>query len=250
MRQTSALLDALKRELKRQGKTYRDVAEALQLSEASVKRLFSRGSFSLDRLDRVCELLDIEFGRLVRLMERDIRLTTRLTLEQERELVSDIKLLLMAHFLINGLSFADIIALYDISEPEGIRLLARLDRMKIIELLPGNRVKVTISEQFEWIPNGPIQNFYERSIQSDFLKSSFRGPGEFRIFVSGLLTRSSNVEIIRKIRRITADFSELNREDQAEAPSQRFGTSLIVAMRPWEPVVFTHLRRNRSRKVF
>jgi transcriptional regulator with XRE-family HTH domain len=250
MRQTSALLDAVKRELKRQGKTYRDVAEALQLSEASVKRLFSRGAFSLVRLDRVCELLDIEFGRLVRLMEHNIRLTTRLTLEQERELVSDIKLLLMTHFLINGLSFADIIALYDISEPEGIRLLARLDRMKIIELLPGNRVKVTISEQFEWIPNGPIQNFYERSIQSDFLKTSFQGPGEFRVFVSGLLTRSSNAEMIRKIRRITVDFIELNHEDQAEAPSQRFGTSLIVAMRPWEPVVFTHMRRKGCRKEF
>jgi hypothetical protein len=56
--------------------------------------------------------------------------------------------------------------------------------------------------------------------------------------------------MIRKIRRITVDFIELNHEDQAEAPSQRFGTSLIVAMRPWEPVVFTHMRRKGCRKEF
>jgi hypothetical protein len=48
---------------------------------------------------------------------------------------------MMAHFLMNKLEFSGIIDIYDISETEGIRLLARLDRMKIIEQQPGIRVK-------------------------------------------------------------------------------------------------------------
>ncbi len=29
-----------------------------------------------------------------------------------------------------------------------------------VELLPGNRVKLMFSKNFEWIPNGPIQRFH------------------------------------------------------------------------------------------
>ena len=50
--------------LKAQGKTYRDVAVALGLTEASVKRLFSKQSFSLHRLDQVCQLLEMEITDL------------------------------------------------------------------------------------------------------------------------------------------------------------------------------------------
>ena len=50
MGQTRELVAALKTELKAQGKTYADVAAALELSEASVKRIFSQQNFSLERL--------------------------------------------------------------------------------------------------------------------------------------------------------------------------------------------------------
>ena len=46
-------------------------------------------------------------------VEKNINLTTHLSLEQEIELVSDIKLLLMAHFLISKLEFSYIIQTYD-----------------------------------------------------------------------------------------------------------------------------------------
>ncbi len=128
--------------------------------------------------------------------------------------------------------------------------MAKLDRMRIIELLPGNRVKMMISKNFQWIDNGPIQHFYKNVIQPEFFESSFNGAGEHRIFVSGMLTRTSNSEIIRKIKRLSAEFNELNTEDQSAERDQRFGTSLVIAMRPWEPDVFGKLRRNQSNKQF
>lgn len=250
MYQAGLLLSTLKQELRKQGKTYKDVASVLNLSEASVKRLFSEQSFSLERLDKVCELLELEFSDLVRLMELNINLTSRLSLAQEKELVSDTKLLLMAHFLINGLLFSEVISEYDISEAEGIQLLAKLDRMRIIELLPGNRVKMMIKKNFQWIDNGPIQRFYKKVIQPEFFKSSFNGAGEHSVFVSGMLTKTSNAEIIKKIKRLSAEFNELNTEDQSSETDQRFGTSLVIAMRPWELNVFGKLRRNQSNKQF
>ena len=49
MAQTTAIIDVLKKLLKEQGVTYLQVAQALGLSEASVKRLFAERQFSLQR---------------------------------------------------------------------------------------------------------------------------------------------------------------------------------------------------------
>lgn len=51
MPQAQKLVSTLKRTLKAHGKTYSQVAAHLGLSEASIKRLFSRGNFSLQRLE-------------------------------------------------------------------------------------------------------------------------------------------------------------------------------------------------------
>ena len=60
MTETQQLLAALKRELRVRHLTYRDVAKALGLSEPSVKRLFSSGRFTLDRLAALTGLLAAE----------------------------------------------------------------------------------------------------------------------------------------------------------------------------------------------
>ena len=52
MAQTSELIKTLKQALKAHGKTYAAVARELNLTEASVKRLFWQKNFSLERLDQ------------------------------------------------------------------------------------------------------------------------------------------------------------------------------------------------------
>ena len=250
MSQTRPLIDTLKLELRKQRITYKQVSTALELSETSVKRLFSEEAFSIKRLEKVCELLHLDISDLVHLMEKNIDLTTQLNHDQEAELVSDVKLLLVALLLMNKLAFAEIGATYDISETEGIQLLARLDRMKMIELQPGNRVKLMISQNFKWIPDGPIQQFFESRVQLEFLDSSFTQTGEFRIFVSGMISRTANAEIIKKIQHLAQEMNDMNLESESLPLDQRFGTSLMMAIRPWEINVFEELRRTPDERVF
>ena len=250
MSQTRPLIDTLKLELRKQHITYKQVATALSLSETSVKRLFSEEAFSVKRLEKVCEVLHMDISDLVHMMEKNIDLTTQLTREQETELVSDVKLLLVALLLMNKLEFAEILGIYEISETEGIQLLARLDRMRIIELQPGNRVKLMISQNFKWIPDGPIQHFFESKVQLEFLDSSFTQAGEFRIFVSGMVSRSANAEIIKKMQHLAQEMNDMNIESESLPLEQRFGTSLMMAIRPWEINVFQELRRSPDTRVF
>lgn len=249
MSQSRQLIDTLKQELRKQRVNYRQVATALNLSEASVKRLFAECSFTLERLEKVCELLNFGFNDLVQQMEKNVDLTTELTLEQEKELAADVKLMLMGHFLVNRFGFYEIIENYDISETEGIQLLARLDRMKIIELQPGNRVKLLIAPNFKWRPNGPLQRFFEQKVQTEFFNSSFDSAGEIRIFSSGSLSSDANAEVISKIKHLAKELNGLIKDSEALPGDQRVVTSMLIAMRPWEVKVFRDLRRMQSGKI-
>ena len=53
MAQTKQLIETLKSLLKKEGKTYSDVAQHLDLSQASVKRLFADNNLSVQRLDDI-----------------------------------------------------------------------------------------------------------------------------------------------------------------------------------------------------
>ena len=246
MSEASQLIDTLKQELRKQRINYRQVAKGLGISETSVKRLFSKRTFSLDRVEKICDMLNIGFFELATRMEQNVELTTELTLAQEKELVSDEKLLLLAFFLVNKHDFDNVIEHYDISEHEGIRLLARLDRMKILELQPGNRVKLLISPNFRWIPKGPIERYFEERVQTEFFESSFDRQGEIRLFSSGMLTRDASLEAIRKIKHLTREFNELIRESETSNGDAHLGTSMLIAMRPWEAGIFKELRRPRA----
>ena len=65
MSQTSRIHTVLKRSLRAAGLTYADVARHLELSEASVKRLFAQESLSLKRLERIATLAGSSIADLV-----------------------------------------------------------------------------------------------------------------------------------------------------------------------------------------
>lgn len=248
MPQTSLLLDTLKHELRRQGRTYADAAVVLGLSEASVKRLFSEQAFSLERLDRLCEWLGLEISDLVDIMEERRARVTRLDEAQERELVHDARLLLMTLCVLNRWRVEEIVKTYRISDTEAVRLLARLDRMGLIQLLPGNRVKRLVARNFAWTPDGPIQRFFEEQVQQEFFRSRFNGPGECRLVLNGMLSARANAEIRRRLERLATEFNTLHEEDENLPHDDRHGTTLVMAMRPWEASIFEQLRREPSNK--
>ena len=65
MADSRTLLKHLKARLREQGITYRELAQRLRLSEPTVKRDLSRGRFSLQRLDRICEVLNLTLEELL-----------------------------------------------------------------------------------------------------------------------------------------------------------------------------------------
>lgn len=238
MAQTRELIKTLKLALKAQGKTYADVGAELGLTEASVKRLFSKQSFTLERLDQVCRLLDMEIADLVQLMNEQQQKLQQLSVEQETEITGDVMLTLIAVCVLNRWTMEDILSFYRISETECVRHLARLDRLKVIELLPGNRIRLLVAPNFSWRENGPIQLFFQKKISQEFFNTRFSGDDECLIVLNGMLSTQSNAEFQRKLKRLAREFDLLNNDDAALGLEQRHGTTLVLAMRGWQYGLF------------
>ena len=223
--------------------TYKSLSEQLQLSEASIKRCFSQQSFTLERLEQVCEALGLTLSDVFIQVAQTQPRVSQLSEAQERELLENPRLLLAAVCVRDGWQFNEIIDYYAISEPEAVRLMVKLDRLKLIEFLPGNRYRLLIAQDFRWIPGGPLERFMEQEVMVKFMAPKKNEPWTFRFYLRGRYSASS-VEIIqRRLNQLTREAAELNEEDARLPISERTHMGLLMAMRPWEPSLFEEMRR-------
>lgn len=243
MNEVAQLVKTLKRRLKIQGMTYRELAQALGLSEASVKRLFASERFSLERLVEIAHLLGYTLAELAHEAAiAESRLHT-LTAAQEKELVSDTKLLLVAVCVLNQWEIDNIVERYRLSEADCIQRLTRLDRLRLITLLPGNRIRLNVARDFDWLPHGPIRTYFREQGMHDFLDSHFSGGNEVMAFSHAMLTDAATAKMQAEIRKLRQKFAELHEESLLSPLPKRRGTGMLLAMRGWEIDAFSKLRR-------
>lgn len=243
MTTSARIIDTIKRELKARGLTYRALATELELSESAVKQMFSTGNFSLRRLDDICAVLELGIGDLVDLSELQEHRIEELSEAQELEIMSDMRLLLVAYCLLNYWSFDEIIERYDITREQGIRYLRKLDRMGFIDLQPGDRVRLLLANNFSWRKNGAIERFFRSRVQDEFFDHDFQDDESFRIVKNGMLTRKSMLRVVEKLRATGDLFDDTTWEERKLSAEDRKGTTMVLAIRHWFFEGFRHLER-------
>jgi transcriptional regulator with XRE-family HTH domain len=237
------LVDALKRLLKAKGITYGDLAGRIDMSEATVKRMFSQKNFTLQRLDQILVASGIEFDELSRSTNDQAALISTLTMAQEKEIIGDPKLLVVAVSVMNHISFEAIVKIYTLSEVEVVACLTRLDKIGFLELLPNNRVKLLISRTFSWISNGPLQTYFRDQAYGDYLDSRFDGNNEMMRLVNVMLSKQSCAALLERLQQVAAEFAQQHQHDARLPLEQKNALSVMVAARPWLPQAFKAMLR-------
>lgn len=243
MPQVTALIKTLKAELKAEGVTYQQVAEQLGVSEATVKRMFAEENFTLQRLESICQMLGLEMFGLMQKMAKAQQCIAQLTRDQEQIIANDLTLMLVTICVMNGYSFTQITEHYAITPTECVQKLAILDRLKMIELLPKNRIKLLVATHFSWLPNGPIQCFFREKVEKEFFASAFNKDSEQLLVVNALLSKASNVTFQKKMQQLSHTFSELAQADSHLPLAEREGATMVLAVRQWQYSLFEKLRR-------
>ena len=107
---TREIVEALKKVLKARGMTYADLARALRVSTPTVKRLFSQRTFTLQRLEEILKVIELDFYELARLSHGRRSGPVELSLEQEAALAKDARLFSVFWLICNEWRFEEIVA--------------------------------------------------------------------------------------------------------------------------------------------
>lgn len=245
MRQTHDIIEALKRCLKARGITYRELARRLHLSEASIKRLFAEEKLSLERLEAICDVLDMRVVELMKMTpEADAYTASRLTLAQEQMLASSPRLLTFFYLLNNGWTLERIAREYGIEGRAARACIARLVDAELVAADGASHVQCLTKRRIDWRPGGPVVKLYEAQAKSEFLKSEFDGPQDAFAAVTGELSPASVNLLRRKLQQLNREFDELVQADRYIRSEQRHSVGLLMAFRPWS---FSVVSRQRVR---
>jgi hypothetical protein len=250
MKQTEAIHEALKRVMRSSGRNYAQAAKVLKLSQASVKRLLSRSELSLERLEVLCDWLDISVADLVQQSASATPLVTEIDPDQEEELLSDLPLLFLAFLTLNGWTEDEILETFSFRKPELTQRLWQLERLGLIELMSSGRIKVRAARNFTWRKDGPIQKFFAEKVLPEFLATRFEAPGERMQFVGGMLSRVSVHRVQELMDALARELDALVKQDLHLPVRERYGVSLFMGLRPWEFSEFTRFRRKPREKFF
>lgn len=243
---TSTLISALKSTLKSRSITYDELATRLQLSHASVKRLFAEETFTLKRIEDICNVLEIDFFDLARLARGASADTDEMTTQQEQALATDARLLGMFYLVFNEWTFDAILENYDISKAECTRLLLQLDKLRLIELGANNVLRLKVPRTIRLQHDGPIRRAHGKAVLNDFLQVNFAEMGGYFRFEFRDLSHASVAHIERKLERIAQEFNELAELDGYLPPDQRQTVGLALGMRPWTMSWMTGLKQKRG----
>lgn len=233
MDSVDALRLTVKRILRSQGVTYREIAQGVGLSESSVKRIFSRGSdLRLKQLERICRYLNLDLFDVARMasQEADAPRTT-LTLKQERAFVAEPKLFWFFLFVAKQASVEGVRKRFKLDGPQVDRYLLQLDRLQLIDLRERNQFKVLVSPTVRWSKNGPLSQWLYRMGRKVFLSSNFDGDDEFFRFYVVKFTAESFARFKARLELLAEEILATSLEfDMLSADAKR--TGVIMAFKP------------------
>ena len=144
--------------------------------------------------------------------------------------------------VLNRTSFDEILQWYRFTRSELQRLFIRLDRLKMIELQPANRVRLLVSRRFSWRPAGPVQRYIHQKLLRDFLASPFAAANEEFFFHGAPLSEEALAQLKRALQGASRECMQIIEQDRS-APQHRRGCAFVLAVRSWTYSGFSEFDR-------
>lgn len=239
---TRAIVETLKKVLKARGMTYADLALALRVSTPTIKRLFSQRTFTLERLEEILKVLELDFHELARMSHGRRGGTAELSVEQETALAKDARLFSVFWLLCNEWRFDEIVAEFRLGAAQITSYFARLERLRLIDWRPGNRARLRVPKHYVWRAGGPLRKAYGLKVVTEFMRARFDAPHDAFHFEAQELSAESAIVVKRRLERVAAEINELVEIDAATPAKKRVTLGVLLACRPWSISIVHALR--------
>jgi transcriptional regulator with XRE-family HTH domain len=231
--QFDVMMEVLRELFRQHGLRFAEVAERLGVTERTVTRWFSADSVDTAVLQRMCGLVGIDFFTLCEIAgKRFESRPARHTIKQEQLLADNPLLTYLFAQICKGWTAQELRDDIDVPEAVLVDHLLQLDKIGLIDLLPGNEIRLKTAKDMVLIPNGP----YARNLNR-WLADVFRTPDvdeENSVWVCDFmkLTPGSRERIERKFRALMQEASELSDADRRAHAESRQWYGLVLVVKP------------------
>ncbi len=209
----------------------------LDISDATVKRTFSIGSFSLERFLKIGDLIDLSFQDLAQLEEQtENKIQFYYTREQEEFLArpENINHFLLYESLNYLMSLEDVVEEFGISKDHLVKLLSGLEKIGLIERLPGNKLKKVSLYPINWIRDGVLDRAYRGAILDDFFEPFKESIDDFLSMDMIYMSGESRKKWESKLKEISLEMKkEMYREQILGIPHDSLG--VVIGVRRYVP---------------
>jgi len=163
------LLKTLKNIFKSRGLFYQHVADAIGVSETTVKRYLTGHGLTVEILERLCRVAELRISDLVAAIREGETELPPLTHADEEKLAQEPFLATLFYLIAKGHSPQSLQADFKLDNVEMNRYLTKLDRWGLIQLFPFNRLRMRVCPLFHVEKGGPLA----RSARQDSLSRMF-----------------------------------------------------------------------------
>ncbi len=233
--QTARLVDALKWLFRSRGLRYADIASALGLSHTTLKRRLAGSGLTIPFVEALADLVDLTLPELFELANADIDTRIRrLTLEQENALHADVRLGFIFSRLQLGWSSQEIQNECRIPEVRLITYLVQLEKLGLIDLFPGNRVRLKTAREIDWRKHGPMWHSVDRYLKDILTMTDSDDMDLSRRIAVVRLSPSSISQIDQLFHYVQTEIRSLAQNDRRIPTDEKTWYALLLGARPFK----------------
>ncbi len=230
--QTAALCAALRRTLKQRGIRHADAAQHCGVGVASIKRWLAGRGLTLNRLEQLAALAGLTLADLTEITAAPPPgLAKVLTLAQEKALSDDDLLSFVFVVTLGGEPWQDIVDDFGVPPAAVATALAKLEKLALIDLLPGGRVRPRVVRSIIW-RKAPMRAQFEARMKPQFMAMDFAAPES--VYTSDIYKLSDHgaaalAELLEQQRR---ELQVLAEADRRQSVLVRRWYTVLSAARP------------------
>ena len=159
----------IKNKAKSLGLTQNDLAIRINVSLPTIKRWYGGGTITLESLHTLVSEVGLTLTEVFSSIENAVSEYFHYTEEQELFFSTHLNYLAYFDNILRGLSPIQIQRKFKLTEKKNILYLSKLDKLKLIEWLPKNKVNLLVQGEPAWEANGLLATKQRNDIFKSFI---------------------------------------------------------------------------------
>lgn len=211
--------------------TQKDLAEALGLSVAAIKRIFSKKQITFDNIVGICQFFKIEVSEFFSMIENQNLKEFVFSAEQEKFLGDNPSYISYLYEIQSGKTPSQIRSQYKITEKSSQKYLKKLKELGLIKF-DGDKHVTVMSSTVSWRDDGPIGKYYSQKIMKTMFERCtnprLQG-GRFYLDLKGLLLSSKQLDdFVEQIDSVLLKYMNLSKQQGNSTKDKLIALSSVV----------------------